>query len=161
MVNLSITDIVAFGLFVLGLASTIGLMMARRTFYTIFWLAGIAVVTAGFMALLGFTYLAVFHFVIYVGTAVSFIAFTMLMMGEIKEKERRIDMKMLLASLLIAIVLWYPLWIHMKGVKPLTVEMSWEKVAYMYSTNFWLASLMVLITLAATLIEVITLARRR
>jgi len=161
MINLAITDIIALGLFILGLTSTIGLMVARRTFYTVFWLAGIAVVTAGFMALLGFTYLAVFHFVIYVGTAVSFIAFTMLMMGEIKEKERRIDTKILLASLLIAIVLWYPLWLHMKGLKPLTIEISWKKVAYMYSTSFWLASLMVLITLAATLVEVVTLARRR
>jgi len=160
MINLSITDIIALGLFMLGLTSTIGLMMARRTFYTVFWLAGIAVVTAGFMALLGFTYLAVFHFVVYVGTTVSFIAFTMLTIGEIKERERRVDTRILLASLLIAIVLWYPLWIRIRGVKPLTVEISWEKVAYIYSTNFWLASLMVLITLAATLIEVITLARR-
>ncbi len=143
---------------IVAVASAAGIIAARRTFYSVFWLAGVGLAVAGFMALLGFTYLAAFHLIIYVGAAASFIAFTLLMLGEEAEAGgERHDAGKLALAVVLAAILWFPIAHILLRHPPLRVSIDWRGVAGLLTGELWLPLLITIVGLSAALVEAITL----
>ncbi len=152
----SLALLTAMGLSVVG---GIGAVAARRTIYAAFYLAIVGVGIATFMAILGFTYLGLFHLLIYVGASVSFLAFTVLMVEAEQEPPPRHRLSYVLLSVLIATVLVYPLYLFLPpAVERVTVNLGIfvENLA----SRFEYPVIITLIALAAVLIEAISIARR-
>ncbi len=136
--------------------------LARRTFYAILLLALVGAIAASEMALLGFTYLAVFHAVMYVGATVTFLLFTMASIGE-DRNEVSIEHSgwAMLTALLASIVVGLPLvaFISNTPVKPLP-ENAWSDAARVFFVKNPLVVIIVIITIVSILVEVIAVARR-
>ncbi|NPA04714.1 MAG: NADH-quinone oxidoreductase subunit J [Crenarchaeota archaeon] len=153
-------DAAAAALTLIAVVSAAGIIAARRTFYSVFWLAGVGLAVAGFMALLGFTYLAAFHLIVYVGAAASFIAFTLLMLGEEAEAgEEAHDPRKLGLAVLLAAILWFPVAHVVLRHPPLPGSVEWRSVASMLTERLWLPLLITVVGLSAALVEAITLTR--
>ena len=146
----------AMGMSVVG---ALGVVAARRTIYAAFWLAVVGVATAAFMALLGFTYIAVFHLLIYVGASVSFLAFTVLMVEPEQEPPPAHSLGRALLAAAIGLVLATPLALIVPPVVT-RITVSLSEFVDMLATRFDYPVIVTLIALAAVLIEAVAVARR-
>ncbi len=141
------------------MVGALGVIAARRTIYSAFWLAVVGVATAAFMALLGFTYIAVFHLLIYVGASVSFLAFTVLMVEPEQEPPPAHSLARALLAAAVGAVFAAPLALLMPfGVTRVTVSLG--QFVDMLATRFDYPVIVTLIALAAVLIEAVAVARR-
>ena len=141
------------------MVGALGVIAARRTIYAAFWLAVVGVATAAFMALLGFTYIAVFHLLIYVGASVSFLAFTVLMVEPEQEPPPAHSLGRALLAAAIGLVLSAPLALIVPSVVT-RVAVSLSEFVDMLATRFDYPVIVTLIALAAVLIEAVAVARR-
>jgi len=140
-------------------AGAVGVVAARRTIYAAFWLAVVGVGTAAFMALLGFTYIAIFHLLIYVGASVSFLAFTVLMVEAEQEPPPAHSLPRALLAVAIGVVLVTP----MALILPHSLQRVHIDLAYFVNelaSRFEYPVVVTLIALAAVLIEAVSVARR-
>ncbi len=152
----SLALLTAVGLSVVG---AIGAVAARRTIYAAFYLAVVGVGIATFMSILGFTYLGIFHLLIYVGASVSFLAFTVLMVEAEQEPPPRHRLSYALLSAGIAFVLVYPLYLLLpSAVERVTVDLG--IFVDTLAARFQYPVVITLIALAAVLIEAVSVARR-
>ncbi len=160
----TIVEVVAssvIGLIILVLAAIF--VLARRTFYSILMLALIGTAVAAAMALLGYTYLAIFHLAMYVGATVTFLLMTMATIGEdVRETSIKHSVGALLGALAVVGALAAPAasLLYSSGLKPLPPE-TWSQLANMVFNRDWLVLLITIIAIASILVEVIAVARRR
>ncbi len=160
---------VAFTALLLGLAAGIGVVAVRRSFYAILWLAFAGVAVAMFMALIGFTYLAVFHLLIYVGATVAFLMLVMTAVGEEKESdEPEHSVGAAIVASLASIAVLFPLMSVSKYIKSYSIHTLlqasdialWAETSKRIFIDFWPATLIALIALVAMLVEVVAVARK-
>jgi NADH-quinone oxidoreductase subunit J len=136
-------------------------VVVKRTFYTILLLAFIGVAVAAQMALAGFTYLAVFHAIMYVGAAVAFMLFTMAVIGEERGTSIRHSASALVAAVIVGILLGAPVVTVVADAKltPLR-EDAWIEAATRLVVDYWFAFLVILVAIVSILVEVVAIARR-
>ncbi len=151
----------------LGVASGVGVVAVRKSFYAIVWLAFAGVSVAIVMSVLGFTYLAIFHLLIYVGATIAFLMFVMTAVGEEKEEQEH-SVGAALVAALTSIALLFPLMSVSKTVKTYSLysvlgtsdASLWLEASKRIFIDFWPATLIALIALVAMLVEVVAVARK-
>ncbi|AEM39731.1 NADH-ubiquinone/plastoquinone oxidoreductase chain 6 [Pyrolobus fumarii 1A] len=157
--SLQLVDLALLTALAFSVVGAIGAVVSRRTIYAAFYLSVVGVGIATFMTILGYTYLGLFHLLIYVGAAVSFLAFTVLMVEVEQEPPPRHSPLLALLAVTIAAVLVYPLFL----VTPPHVERMGIDLGVFVnelSERFEYPVVITLIALAAVLIEAIAVARR-
>lgn len=119
----------------------------------------LGMVNAGLFILLGFTFVGLFHLLVYVGAAVVFILFVVTMFRVVPTVEFRAkSLAVIIASLLafsLALVFW-----SYSGVPVNPQSFSLQDLSNMFVENYWFPLLVTALALVTTLIEGITLARR-
>ncbi len=112
---------------------------------------------AGMIALIGFGYLAVFHLIIYVGAAVTFMTFSVLMLKEKPGTIRGIWPLALLNSVLLGVVVFLVISrIPLSSPKALP---GIVEVAETLLVKYWFPMLLTILSLATVIIEGIVIAR--
>ncbi len=155
----SLTDLALLTALGFTVAGAIGAVTAKRTIYAAFWLSVVGVGIATFMSILGFTYLGIFHLLIYVGAAVSFLAFTVLMVEAEQEPPPSHSIYKAMLAIAIAIVLIYPVLLTTpRFVERVTIDLRF--FVNTLSERFEYPVVITLVALAAVLIEAVAIARR-
>ena len=170
LLNPSLFDnIVAVVALLLGLSAGIGVVVVKRSFYAIVWLAFVGASVAILMALTGFTYLALFHVLIYIGATIAFLMFVMTAIGEEKEEgETRHSVSAAIAAGLASVAILFPLMSVSKYIETYSIYdimktsdiNLWIEASRRIFIDYWPVTLIALIALVAMLIEVIAVARR-
>jgi len=112
---------------------------------------------AGMIALIGFGYLAVFHLIIYVGAAVTFMTFSVLMLKEKPGTIRGIWPLALLNSVLLGVVVFL-----VTSRIPLSSPKALPGIVEVAETllvKYWFPMLLTILSLATVIIEGIVIAR--
>ncbi len=157
----SIEIIVAGIALVIAIMAGLGVIISKRSFYSIIWLSVVGLAVSIIMAILGFTYLAVFHLIMYIGATIVFLLFVMAAIGEERESSIRHSITALITSFFIALILTFPIFTTMlTGIKPLE-PIPWSLIAEKLFSTYWLAGIVILVALASILVEVIAVARKR
>ena len=129
----------------------------RSIVYSAFFLSMVGVGNSILFTLLGFPVIALFHLAVYVGAAVTFILFSVIMFKEAPVVEPPFRALSLVAALSIALIL-----INIFSV--VRAEPSFflklRDLTSLLVGKYWFALIVAAITLVTTLIEAITLARR-
>ncbi|MCC6029094.1 MAG: NADH-quinone oxidoreductase subunit J [Candidatus Korarchaeum sp.] len=141
----------------LALISSALIVFHRSIVYSAFFLSMLGIANSILFTLLGFPIIALFHLVVYVGAAVTFILFSLVMMREAPTVEPGIRAlavaSIVLMILVLSSILMVPIgrpsfYLEFRGLTSLLIE------------RYWLALLIATLALVTTLIEAITLARR-
>lgn len=154
------SDLIIFALASIALiVSSILVIKHKSIVYSAFFLSITGMSNAVLFALLGYPFISLFHLAVYVGAAVTFILFTVVMFREVGKVEASAVGLSLIASILIALAL---IRIFVEGwSSPLkVVSVSYVDMAIVMLRTYWFPVLIATIALVTTLIEAITLARR-
>lgn len=130
---------------------------SRDSVYAALSLAFVGSSVAGLIALMGFGYLAAFHLVIYVGAAVIFLTFTVLMLREPPAEFREMRLAALVNAVALATILYMLLRQTFLGNVELKENLS--EVSALIFGKYWLAFLALVYSLATVVIEAIVVAR--
>ncbi len=129
----------------------------RSLVYSAFFLSILGVGNAILFAMLGFPIIALFHLAVYVGAAVTFILFSVVMLKEAPVVELPTKTLAVIAAVVLALLL-------VKVFSVFTAESSfflnYRDLTTLLVTKYWFALIIAAIALVTTLIEAITLARR-
>ncbi|RLG48136.1 MAG: hypothetical protein DRO06_01790 [Thermoproteota archaeon] len=150
------SEVLALAASAAAVASGLAVVRSRSTVYAALSLALLGSSVSVLMAAAGFEVVAVFHLLVYVGAAVTFILFTVAMMREPPEAPGQRGPALLAAALLAVAVLIY----LARAGAPEPVGASTAEVASLLLGEKWPALLVAAVALGATMIEAITLARR-
>ena len=134
-------------------------VVTRDYVYSAFSLGVVGVSFAGLFATLGYGYIATFHLLVYVGAAVTFIAFSVVMMRELPEDYRGLKFVAVAVGELFAILISASL---LSGVTPSWVEPipSLSELADTIVSTYWFPLLILALSLATVIIEGLVIARR-
>jgi NADH-quinone oxidoreductase subunit J len=141
--------------------SSIGAVVARRGMYMIGMLAAAAVGAAGIIAALGYGYIAAFHVVVYAGAGITLMALVLMFLGDVSEDVSHDPLKALAAVVAAAAILG-PLAYHVvtSAPSPSRPAASFDfKEAVAALTENWPTFIVVMVTLAAVIIEAVAIAR--
>ncbi len=140
------------------LVSALIAIKAKDSIYAAAALGMVGLGIAGLIAMLGYGYVAAFHVVIYVGAAVTFVTFSVLMLREQPAEFKEIKVLAALNALLLAGV--YLLAIRSTGIGELgSVYLNLGEVARVIIEQYWFPLLIVFVSLATIMIEGIIVAR--
>ncbi|BEP17353.1 hypothetical protein PYJP_07050 [Pyrofollis japonicus] len=160
--NLLVDSAIVGSLTVLAL-SAIGTVVAKRTMKAVFMLGIAALSVAGLMALMGYSYLAAFYVVVYAGTTITLLAFIVMMLGDLYEEAPR-KPDLLLLSIITAAALGAPILFYASRHPVPSSEIVKTKYgladAARFFTDCWLCTILILVTIAAVLIEAVSIARK-
>ncbi len=143
----------------LAVASAVLVVGHRSLVYAAFFLDILGTANAVFFALLGYPLVAVFQLTVYVGSAVTFILFSVVMLKEVPETTVPIrefaafTVVLTAAALLVAFN-------QFSGILPQTQAIDMGELTRLVVDKYWFALLLSILSMATTLIEAITLARR-
>jgi len=144
---------------VMAILSSLLVVEHKSLVYSAFFLGVLGMANAALFALLGFTFIALFHVAVYIGAAVTFILFSITMFEEAPSIERPFRVvagfTVLLTFLFLAVIFGIYLG---KPLQPSYVD--YRELARLLTQNYWFALIVAALTLVTTLIEAITLARR-
>ncbi len=143
----------------LAVASAILVVSHRSLVYAAFFLDVLGTANAIFFALLGYPLVAVFQLTVYVGSAVTFILFSVVMLKEVPETTVPIKEFALFTAILIIATLLVTFQ-QFSGILPQTEVIDMGKLTELVVDRYWFALLLSILSMATTLIEAITLARR-
>ena len=153
-------DLAVFTLASIALVVASALVIKHRSLvYAAFFLSIAGMANAVLFALLGYTFIALFHIAVYVGAAVTFILFSITMFKDVGPVEPRARGLAALSTILICLALiglFYSGWNIPLEVKPI----PYMEMASYFLTSYWFTIIVATIALVTTLIEAITLARR-
>jgi len=138
-------------------AGSVGTVVARKSIHIVLWLVIAALGVAAVLALLGYTYVAVFHVVIYLGTAVTLLAVVIMLMGSGLEPRPWRPGRLLLAFMA-ALALQTPLLVQGLRGAPRGVRVSVADAGSLL-LRCWLCTALMVIALATVLVEAVALAR--
>lgn len=125
--------------------------------YSAFFLSVLGTGNAILFSLLGFPIIALFHLSVYVGAAVTFILFSVVMLKEAPVVEPPTKALAVIAAGLMALII-------MKVFSAFSVEpsflLNYRDLTALLVTKYWFALIVAALALVTTLIEAITLARK-
>jgi len=153
-------SIVAFvAIAVLAILSSLLVVEHKSLVYSAFFLGVLGMANAALFALLGFTFIALFHVAVYIGAAVTFILFSITMFEEAPPLERSVRVVVAFSVLLTFLLLTLIFGLYLgKPLQPTYI--SYRELANLLTEKYWFALIVAALTLVTTLIEAITLARR-
>jgi len=126
--------------------------------YAAFSLGVLGLANAALFALLGFTFIGLFHVAVYVGAAVTYILFSVTLFEAVPSVGRQLRIvvgaSVVLTFALLAVVFGS----YLAGPVQLTY-ISYKQLASLLTGKYWFAFVVSALTLVTTLIEAITLAR--
>lgn len=134
----------------------IGVMVSRKAFYMLLGLITAALGVASIIALIGYTYLSVFHVIVYIGTAVALLAIVILLLGHHVEPVQW-DTRRLVIAAIAASLLQAPVYVYVRMASPGLRTSIGEISRQLYSC--WYCTLLIVVTLATAVIEAIAIAR--
>ncbi len=142
---------------ILSIVAALLVVYHRSIVYSAFFLSMLGVGNAILFTLLGFPIIALFHLSVYVGAAVTFILFSVVMLKEAPSVEPPTKILAVISVVVLAIIL-------IKAFSSFSVEptffLSYRELTSLLVTKYWFALIVAAIALVTTLIEAITLARR-
>jgi NADH-quinone oxidoreductase subunit J len=152
------TVITFFSLAVVTIVSSILVIAHKSLVYSAFFLGVLGMANAALFALLGFTFIALFHVAVYIGAAVTFILFSITMFEEVPSVERPIRFVAAFSAVLTFVLLVGAFALYFgKAFQPMYVD--YRVLAGLLVEKYWFALIVAALTLVTTLIEAITLAR--
>ena len=156
-------DTAIIGSLVVLAAASVGTITAKRTMKAVFMLLIVALATAALIGLMGYAYLAAFYVVVYAGTAIALLAFIVMMVGDLyEETAHRRDLALL--SVVVAATLEAPMAVYAVRHPVASTELAQAKYsladAARFFTGCWLCTILMMITIAAVLIEAVSVARK-
>ncbi len=141
----------------LSIIAALFVVYHKSIVYSAFFLSMLGVGNAILFTLLGFPIIALFHLSVYVGAAVTFILFSVVMLKEAPSIEPSIKALAVLSVVILAIIL-------IKAFSPFSIEpsffLNYRDLTSLLVTKYWFALIIAAIALVTTLIEAITIARR-
>ena len=157
---LSDPSILAFlALAVTAILSSLLVVAHKSLVYSAFFLGVLGMANAALFALLGFTFIALFHVAVYIGAAVTFVLFSVTMFEEAPSVERPIRIVAAFTVLAVFLLLATIFALYLgKSFQPAYV--NYRDLAALLTQKYWFALIVAALTLVTTLIEAITLARR-
>lgn len=133
----------------------------RSLVYASVYLAVVAVFNAGLMALLGYTMVAAFQVVVYVGAAVLFIIIAVTLMGEpVRREPRNVPYAALVFALGLISFTALLLKVADEIQPPSKAAVTLSEVLDMFQSVYLVPVIIAFVALAAVLIEAAVLARR-
>jgi len=129
----------------------------RSIVYSAFFLSLLGVGNAILFTMLGFPIIALFHLAVYVGAAVTFILFSVVMLREAPVVEPPTKALALIAAAVLALML-IKVFSDFSAVP--SFMLNYRDRTMLLVTKYWCALIVAAIALVTTLIEAITLARR-
>ncbi len=142
-----------------AVASSVMVIRSRSMVYSALFLGMVGAFNAALFAELGFTAVAVFQLAVYVGAAVTFIIFSVVMMREAPPVEAEARG----AAVFTAILIFASLALLFRPEGSLSLASGAIPISEMASAmteRYWFALLVAAAALAATMIEALALARR-
>ncbi|MCD6511004.1 MAG: NADH-quinone oxidoreductase subunit J [Thaumarchaeota archaeon] len=156
----SMVELGAFlALALIAVAFSILSVLTKDYVYSALSLGIVGISFAGLFATLGYGYIATFHLLVYVGAAVTFIAFSVVMMRELPEDYRSLKFVALAIGELFAILISASL---LSGVAPVQLKPmpSLSELADTIVSTYWFPLLVLALSLATVIIEGLVIARR-
>ncbi|MEM2542464.1 MAG: NADH-quinone oxidoreductase subunit J [Candidatus Korarchaeum sp.] len=141
----------------LALISSLLVVFHRSIVYSAFFLSMVGIANALLFSLLGFPIIALFHLIVYVGAAVTFILFSLVMMREVPTVEPGLKVAAL-SSLVLAILVHSRIFLSVSAQPSFYLE--YRELTSILVERYWFALIVASFALVTTLIEAITLARR-
>lgn len=129
----------------------------KSLIYSAFFLSVLGIGNAVLFVLLGFPIIALFHLSVYVGAAVTFILFSVVMLKEAPVVEPPTKALAVIAAGLLALVAIRLFSIF--SAEP-SFLLNYRDLTALLVTKYWFALIVAALALVTTLIEAITLARR-
>lgn len=153
-------DIIVFAILgTLAIAFSLLVVEHRSLVYGAISLGFLGIVNAALFALIGFTFIALFHLAVYVGAGVIFILFSVTMFRRAPTVEIRVKRIALVIVTLIAISLAAIFWSY-SNISVVAQSISYRELSKVFTRDYWFPFLVTAIALVTTLIEGITLARK-
>ncbi|MCS7103346.1 MAG: NADH-quinone oxidoreductase subunit J [Candidatus Korarchaeum sp.] len=151
-------DLLLFGISAtLAVISSLLVVFHRSIVYSAFFLSMLGIANALLFSILGFPIIALFHLIVYVGAAVTFILFSLVMMREVPTVEP--GLKVAAFSLLILTILVLSRIFLSVNAQP-SFHLDYRELTSVLVERYWFALVIASFALVTTLIEAITLARR-
>ena len=143
----------------LAIVSAALVVTHRSLVYAAFFLDILGTANAILFALLGYPLVAVFQLTVYVGSAITFILFSIVMLKEVPETTVPIREFALLTAALTVVAL-AGVFYSVNVVEPVVETIEISTLTDLVVRKYWFALLLSIVSMATTLIEAITLARR-
>lgn len=131
----------------------------RSLVYAAFFLDILGTANAILFALLGFPLVAVFQLTVYVGSAVTFILFSVVMLKEIPGLIVPIQ-EFAIVTIVLAVLALAGIFYSATAIQPVVETVELSELTSLVVHKYWFALLLSILSMATTLIEAITLARR-
>lgn len=145
-------------------AGSIGAVIARKTVHSVAWLVIASLGVAAMFALLGYGYLSVFHIVVYVGTSITLLAIVVMMVG-CSIDPRTWQPGRLILAFFAAAALEAPLALHAFSNPLSSSEIAGRGLGFERASSIlldcWVCTLLIIVTVAAVIVEAIAIARGR
>jgi NADH-quinone oxidoreductase subunit J len=153
-------DLIIFSLLgTIAIALSVLVVEHRSLVYGIISLGFLGIVNAALFALLGYTFIALFHIAVYVGAGVIFILFSVTMFRKaavVEPGARKVTMVVIpLIVVALAAIFW-----SYSEVPVTALSISYREFSEVFTENYWFPFLVLALALVTTLIEGITLARK-
>lgn len=151
-------DLLLFGISAsLAVLSSVLVVLHRSIVYSAFFLSILGTANALLFSLLGFPIIALFHLIVYVGAAVTFILFSLVMMREVPTVEPGLRVAAF-ASLILAVLVLSRVFLSINAQPSFYLE--YGELTSALVERYWFALVVASFALVTTLIEAITIARR-
>ncbi|MDK2463716.1 MAG: NADH-quinone oxidoreductase subunit J, partial [Candidatus Korarchaeota archaeon] len=141
----------------LAVASAILVVSHKSLVYAAFFLDVLGTANAVFFALLGYPLVAVFQLTVYVGSAVTFILFSVVMLKEVPKTTVPIK-EFAVFTVALTVVALLVAFQQFSGIFPQTQAIDMRELTRLVVDKYWFALLLSILSMATTLIEAITLA---
>ena len=137
-------------------AGSVGAVVARKSVHIVSWLVVASLGVAAGLALLGYSYISVFHVVVYIGTAVTLLALVIMLLG-CSVEGRPWRPGRLIISFFAAAALLTPILVYAGSTVPHARASIAEAAQALL--RCWFCTLLMVITLATVVIEAVAIAR--
>ncbi len=131
----------------------------RSLVYAAFFLDILGTANAILFALLGFPLVAVFQLTVYVGSAVTFILFSVVMLKEVPRLTVPIR-EFAIVTIVLTVLALAGIFYSATAIQPVVETVELSELTSLVVHKYWFALLLSILSMATTLIEAITLARR-
>ncbi|KSW12073.1 hypothetical protein CF15_04660 [Pyrodictium occultum] len=143
-------------------SGSVGAIMARKTVHSIAWLVIASLGVAAVLALTGYGYLSVFHIVVYTGAGIMLLAIVVMMLG-CGVEPRTLNPGRLVLAFFAAAALEAPLAMYALSHPVSSSELASRSLSFTQAARVlmdcWLCTLLMVVTVAAVLIEALSMAR--
>ncbi|MGC8931718.1 MAG: NADH-quinone oxidoreductase subunit J family protein [Candidatus Methanodesulfokora sp.] len=141
----------------LAVIAAVMVVWHKSIVYSAFFLSILGIANAILFAILGFPIISLFHLAVYVGAAVTFILFSLVMMREAPSVEPGTKI-IAIISIIMLIILFSELLVGARGET--SFYLNYRDLTSILLEKYWFSLLIAALALVTTLIEAITLARR-